>query len=542
MSTERMQYGNWLSGQIQSLLVSQSIPFTFIELSINTSFSQFSSFVRPSATSSVPSIRTGHCNRGFYLHGLKRSDFHCFCPPSYYGDRCQFDRRRVTLLLRFDRWIRQDIPWSINVLVTLVHNKTRIVDHQFSLDIVRDQSYKHHLYLLYPRPRLAGSYFVRIEACHSVELLFLWEYSLSPFEFLLVFRLAKVLRFPSILRPLQCRENHCRNNGTCYRTPSEHSICLCLPEWHGQLCEKQSRPSRCAANFLVRDENICICPRGYLLPNCFVHNRRCEQPMSCSANQMCSPISRQPPNGFLCSPNRSEGHPRHSQLIIGRNESNSLTLLLQLLKIFDDYFLIRQQILLSPKTNFPLQIPFRASHLFDKTNLSSFIALIWIFHPFRNSIDVNSSNNPTFPPSKKFQHSVNNLHLINCVFLDTIIFAFAIHQPLDRVHVFPTINDPLHVHIVITEVSAFEPIWTNKSIRIVFVRNVRREICANILRVDSPFPSNISSKRPVGVSVTSSFPLFLFFSVGSSMVFVSSPSSFLDLVKLERVFIFSSLL
>ena len=339
---------------------------------INTSFSQFSSFVRPSATSSVPSIRTAHC----------------FCPPSYYGDRCQLYRRRMTLLLHFDQWIRQEIPWSIDVLVTLVHNKKRIVDHQFFLDIVRDQSYKHHLYLLYPRSRLAGSHSIRIEAYHSVALLSLGDYSLGPFEFLPVFRLAKVLRFPSVLRPLQCRENHCRNNGTCYRTPSEHSICLCLclPERHGQLCEKQSRPSRCVANSLVRDENICIYPRGYLLPNCFVQNRRCEQPMSCSANQRCSPIPRQPPNGFLCSPNRSEGHPCHSQRIIERNESNSSALLLQLLKTFDDYFLIRQQILLSPKTNFPLRIPFRASHLFDKTNLSSFIALIWIFHPFRNSI------------------------------------------------------------------------------------------------------------------------------------------------------------
>ena len=206
---------------------------------ISTSFSQFSSFVRPSATSSVPSIRTAHC----------------FCPPSYYGDRCQLYRRRMTLLLHFDRWIRQEIPWSIDVLVTLVHYKTRIVDHQFFLGIVRDQSYKHHLYLLYPSPRLAGSY--------SIELLSLGEYSLSPLEFLPVFRLAKVLRFPSVLRPLQCRENHCRNNGTCYRTPSEHSICLCLclPEWHGQLGEKQSRPSRCAPNLLVRDENICIYPR-----------------------------------------------------------------------------------------------------------------------------------------------------------------------------------------------------------------------------------------------------------------------------------------
>ena len=41
MWTERMQYGNWLSGQIQSLLVSQSGPFTFIELSINERATEF---------------------------------------------------------------------------------------------------------------------------------------------------------------------------------------------------------------------------------------------------------------------------------------------------------------------------------------------------------------------------------------------------------------------------------------------------------------------------------------------------------------------
>ena len=346
------------------------------------------SLVEQSSSLVSPSVLSGFCNRGFYLHGLDRSNVHCFCPPSFYGDRCQYDRRRVTLILAFDRWEREKIPLMINVLVTLLQNKTTIVDHHFLTDFTRSSFDKHHLYLLYPRPHLPGSYSVRVEAYHSLQFLAVWEYSISPLDFLPVFRFSKVLRFSEDVPPSQCRENRCQNNGRCYQTTADQPICLCAPEWYGPFCERQAIPPRCAPNSLVRGDQICICPQGYLLPNCFIPNRRCEPPNSCPIHERCYPISQQPPNLFRCFSNRVEqSRYRHSSsLTIRRNRSSSLSFLFQLLTM-SEYPTVRQQILVHPWMNFPIQQPIHTFNiLFRKESLAE-LGLVFIFEPLKRSVD-----------------------------------------------------------------------------------------------------------------------------------------------------------
>ena len=101
----------------------------------------------------------------------------------------------------------------------------------------------------------------------------------------------------------------------------------------------------------------------------------------------------------------------------------------------------------------------------------------------------------------------------NLVFSGKIIFAFAIHQRLDKVHVSITINDTLRVRIVTTEVLVSGEIWRIQRISNVFVRDVPRVIIVNILRENFRSPWNISSKRLDGVEDISSFPVSFFFSV-----------------------------
>lgn len=181
-----------------------------------------------------------------------------------------------------------------------------------------------------------------------------------------------------------------------------------------------------------------------------------------------------------------------------------------------------------------LFIPF-TSFLRNQSQTSS---LIWM----PNFINVDSWKNTNFIRLNNWQLCVEGLQL-DMVFSGRIFFAFAIHRHLCKVHVSRMINDPLHVHIVTTEVFVFDRISRKERLSNVFVRDVLRDNCVNIHRENSPFPSNILLKRPDGVLDISSFPaVSFFFSVYFSMVFVSSPSSFLDLVKLERVFNFSSIL
>ncbi|CAF4427039.1 unnamed protein product, partial [Rotaria sp. Silwood2] len=173
----------------------------------------------------------GVCNRGFYLTDESRKAYYCFCPPSFYGTRCQFNSRRITVRVRFDRYHRFDLPLVIHVLVLLVHDNQTILDHQMFVDIDKDFPSKHTIYLQYPRPRPQGIYSVRFEAYHSTNILTAWEYPISPFSFLPVFRLAKILRFSDRSLPWLCSYNHCQNNGTCYNTNNGQHLCLCQRGW-----------------------------------------------------------------------------------------------------------------------------------------------------------------------------------------------------------------------------------------------------------------------------------------------------------------------
>ncbi|CAF3999291.1 unnamed protein product [Rotaria sordida] len=79
----------------------------------------------------------------------------------------------------------------------------------------------------------------RFEAYHSTNILTAWEYPISPFSFLPVFRLAKILRFPDRSLPWSCSYNHCQNNGTCYNSNNGQNLCLCQRGWREQYLLKK---------------------------------------------------------------------------------------------------------------------------------------------------------------------------------------------------------------------------------------------------------------------------------------------------------------
>ncbi|CAF1251800.1 unnamed protein product [Adineta steineri] len=195
--------------------------------------------------------RNFYCNRGFYLHVVARSEFFCFCPPTFYGDRCQYNNRRVGFRFRFDRGQRSDLPFILNVLVTLVLNGSTVVDHQFFLDAAKEHSSKFITYLIYPHPKPSGTYSVRIETYHSTELIHFWEYPVSPLDFLPVLRITKVLRFPARSLPWLCSQNYCENNGICHQREDNRFLCICAYGWKGKLCEMRTEYIHCASHSLA---------------------------------------------------------------------------------------------------------------------------------------------------------------------------------------------------------------------------------------------------------------------------------------------------
>ncbi|CAF1195768.1 unnamed protein product [Adineta steineri] len=294
-----------------------------------------------------------YCNRGFYIQAVDSSEFFCFCPPTFYGDRCQFNSRRVGFRFRFDRGLRPDLPFILNVLVTLVLNGSTVADHQFLLDEAKEHSSKFITYLIYPRPKPPGNYSVRIETYHSTELIHFWEYPISPLDFLPVLRITKVLRFPARSFPWLCSHNYCENNGTCHQREDNRFLCICAYGWKGKLCEMKTEYIHCASHSLARTETICVCPEGYLEPYCYVQNSKCQQ-HNCELNETCIPRSHPPIYGYTCICNTSKCNVNRPVISLHRQEPNQSPFLLQLLQLAGDYPKIRQQILIQPQTSFPL--------------------------------------------------------------------------------------------------------------------------------------------------------------------------------------------
>ncbi|CAF1208087.1 unnamed protein product, partial [Didymodactylos carnosus] len=359
------------------------------------------SFVLSDTKEAIQPVMYGFCHRGFYLNIDNGAKLLCFCPPSYYGDRCQYDSRRVTVRVRFDRRHRFDIPQIITVLVVLLYNDSQIVDHQSFVDYDQDFSATYNIYLLYPRPRSKGLYSVRFEAYHSSDLLAAWEYKISPFDFLPAFRVAKILRFPERILPWLCLQNLCENSGTCLMMNNGQHLCLCQRGWQGNYCERSLYDIKCAPHSVARDLHVCICPNGYLEPHCFVRNTICKQSHSCSTDEVCYPVSHQLPNRYWCICNASNCGTRNTMIVMHRQKSNQLPFLLQLLKISADYPRLKQQILIHPSTNFPISTIIKTRDVRNAQEAIPEIGLFFTFEPLVRSVDIilhllyiNCSNSP----------------------------------------------------------------------------------------------------------------------------------------------------
>jgi len=285
------------------------------------------------------------CNRGAAIADDKGRSV-CFCPPSYYGERCQYFSDRLTIFSHLDlislatvghthrsRWFK--------VVASLLYRERVIDFHEFDVneDIEIENFVKHKFYLLYSlsdemRESKKVRYFNRTDIIenqpHSIRFIIYqltanetnelgsWFYPIY-FDFLPAFRLATVLKFPTWYKNPSsdpCANNTaCPQNSTCrpiFNKENPRFWCSCRSGFYGKRCENFEPKclSYCSPNAFCKPKGrgeltntnnpLCICPLHRFGPRCNLRHEECDS-RSCLNNGTCR--LRNDPSGqrpFIC--------------------------------------------------------------------------------------------------------------------------------------------------------------------------------------------------------------------------------------------------
>ena len=291
-------------------------------------------------TTPLPYLSAFWCNRGIGILSVNQSIV-CFCPPQYYGDRCQYhaDRLLVLLHLDFSRSIhraKSDLNVIFKFLVLFLSNSEILMTHEFRIRPAVEKVLfeKKMVHFLHPkstkfrqqrmnrshnRSGLINSqpYTVRIEGYESKDgsLVGVWQYPVY-FDHLPVFRLAKVLHLTERTKDRDhCANNPCPENAECQpllNDPSKY-LCLCKASFSGQNCSVKDQ--RCAEGYcgtgslckpgyrgLLREDPVpyCLCPFNRYGDRCGIEYQGC-RPNPCGNGGSCSPASTVDRVRCLCS-------------------------------------------------------------------------------------------------------------------------------------------------------------------------------------------------------------------------------------------------
>ena len=239
------------------------------------------------------SIAALMCNRGVAATSFSNTTV-CFCPPSYYGDSCEYHSDRITSYVHLNfshtsyAHSAVDIQILLKVLVLLVYDGQVIHSQQFHYRPAYDLHYRNKKinYLIYSKQTKLleqkirrmlnrtsivdhSPYYLQYEAYElkpndSLRVMSVWRYSIF-FDFLPSFRFAKVLRFLDRHSPIvdsPCQSNPCNSsNAECHvlQNDPKNYACLCKSGYAGEHCLIPD--AYCAQNFC---HSNAFCKPNYL--------------------------------------------------------------------------------------------------------------------------------------------------------------------------------------------------------------------------------------------------------------------------------------
>ena len=222
------------------------------------------------------------CNHGVSVYlwlGYGNYTSICFCPPNYYGNMCEYQNDRVSLILTVSTNKRRDV---YAVMVSLIEddNDQQEVHSYDQLMYVPRQSCRqpYNVYLLYSMRQKTSSknYSIRIDVFNKLTLTYIASWQLKvPFPFLPVNRIVARLSVPlySVLESSSCPIT-CQN-GTCIQYVNQDKFfCRCNTGWSGVHCDIAVSCNDCSPGSVcvgaIHNRSICVCPIGRFGSRCLL--------------------------------------------------------------------------------------------------------------------------------------------------------------------------------------------------------------------------------------------------------------------------------
>ncbi|UJR17508.1 hypothetical protein I4U23_004403 [Adineta vaga] len=261
----------------------------------------------------IPSNTEQRCHRGLPLHVWLDSEKNlltkaCLCPPSYYGEACQYDRQRISLTLQFQAY-SDSRRTLFTFLVSLIDNddnqRTIYSYEQYTYFYFRDCSMRYNIYLLHPISSFSSlkNYSVHIDVYEKVLLTYRGSFIISiDYPFLPVNRIATRLTIPRRSHAMKtCSDQSCRN-GKCIPYIDDQqgrTFCQCYQGWYGKFCTIRYT-SQCSSHSLsigvtANNQSVCICPVHSWGSRCLLRSDPCQShgdPL-CQNGGQCIPDDQQ---------------------------------------------------------------------------------------------------------------------------------------------------------------------------------------------------------------------------------------------------------
>ncbi|CAF0817434.1 unnamed protein product [Adineta steineri] len=190
-----------------------------------------------------------YCNRGIVIFEGKSYEKKCLCPPSYFGERCQWQNQRISLTLQIRPVGSHENKISIyDIFIYLIDNENQIIHNYEKINYMTSKDFN---------------------------------------------RISTQIRIPSEKSQLSINCSiQCGTNGKCFKYfNSEQEFCHCDQGYSGRYCNITYNCS-CSSDSICLNSSICLCPLNKFGSKCYLQYTTCQSNNnSCQNNGKCIPYN-----------------------------------------------------------------------------------------------------------------------------------------------------------------------------------------------------------------------------------------------------------